>query len=106
MINLSIRYELHRSADISESHVKVENFFREYLQSVKRPADTRVKSGNFGHQVNSDIHLQTVEIQMRLMSRLIEILTVCLVNLFLQSGCCQLTGSSDFTLKWLLPVDW
>ena len=25
----------------------------------------RVKSGNFGHQVNSDIHLQTVEIQMR-----------------------------------------
>ena len=22
----------------------------------------RVKSGNFGHQVNSDIHLQTVEI--------------------------------------------
>ena len=24
----------------------------------------RVKSGNFGHQVNSDIHLQTVEIQM------------------------------------------
>ena len=25
----------------------------------------RVKSGNFGHQVNSDIHLQTVEIQIR-----------------------------------------
>ena len=25
----------------------------------------RVKSGNFGHQVNSDIHLHTVEIQMR-----------------------------------------
>ena len=24
-----------------------------------------VKSGDFGHQVNSDIHLQTVEIQMR-----------------------------------------
>ena len=24
-----------------------------------------VKSGNFGHQINSDIHLQTVEIQMR-----------------------------------------
>ena len=23
-----------------------------------------------------------------------------------RSGCCQLTGSSDFTLKWLLPVDW
>ena len=29
----------------------------------------RVKSGNFGHQVNSDIHLQTVEIQMRQPSR-------------------------------------
>ena len=25
----------------------------------------RVKPGNFGHQVNSDIHLQTDEIQMR-----------------------------------------
>ena len=43
----------------------------------------RVKSGKFGHQVNSDNHLQTVEIQMRrlLMSRLIRIFTVCLVNL-------------------------
>ena len=47
-----------------------------------------VKSGNFGHQVNSDIHLQTVEIQMRrlLMSRLIRIFTVCLVNLFFYSN--------------------
>ena len=26
---------------------------------------SRVKSGNFEHQVNSDTHLQTVEIQMR-----------------------------------------
>ena len=45
--------------------------------------DPRVK-GKFGHQVNSDIRLQTVEIQMRrlLMSRLIRIFTVCLVNLF------------------------
>ena len=44
----------------------------------------RVKSGKFGHQVNSDTHLQTVEIQMRrlLMSRLIRIFTVCFVNLF------------------------
>ena len=44
----------------------------------------RVKSGNFGHQVNSDTHLQIVEIQMRplLMSRLIRIFTVCLVNSF------------------------
>ena len=48
------------------------------------PGCYRVKSGNFGHQVNSNIHLQTVEIQMRrlLMSRLIRIFTVCLVNLF------------------------
>ena len=46
--------------------------------------NTRVKLGKFGHQVNSDTHLQTVEIQMRrlLMSRLIRIFTVCLVNLF------------------------
>ena len=43
----------------------------------------RVKSGKFGHQVNSDIHLQTVEIQM---SRLIRIFTVCLVNLFFYSN--------------------
>ena len=44
----------------------------------------RVKSGKFGHQVNSDTHLQTVEIQMRrlLTSRLISIFTVCFVNLF------------------------
>ena len=27
---------------------------------------SRVKSGNFGHQVNSDIHLQTVELQISL----------------------------------------
>ena len=39
----------------------------------------RVKSGNFGHKVNLDTHLQTVEIQMRrlLMSCLIRIFTVC-----------------------------
>ena len=44
----------------------------------------RVKSGNFGHQVNSDIQWQTVEILMRrfFMSRLIRISTVCLVNIF------------------------
>ena len=36
---------------------------------------TRVKLGNVGHLVNSDIHYQTVEIQMRrlLMSRLIRV---------------------------------
>ena len=48
----------------------------------------RVKSGNFGHQVNSDIRLQTVELQMRrlLKSRLIRIFTVCLVYLFSHSS--------------------
>ena len=36
---------------------------------------SRVKSSNFGHRVNNDIHLQTVEIQMRrlLMSLLLRI---------------------------------
>ena len=45
---------------------------------------TRVKSGNFGHQVNSDMHLQTDEILMRglLMRRLIKSFTVCLVILY------------------------
>ena len=44
----------------------------------------RVKAWYFGHQVNSDTHLQTVEIQMRrlLMSRLIRIFTVSLVDYF------------------------
>ena len=44
----------------------------------------RVKSGNFGHQVNSDIHLQTGKTLMRrlLMSRLIRIFTVCKNILF------------------------
>ena len=37
----------------------------------------RVTSGNFRHRVNSDIPLQTVEIQMRRL--LIRIFTVCLV---------------------------
>ena len=48
----------------------------------------RVNSGNFGHQINSDIRLQTVEIQMRrlLMSRLIRTFTVCLVNLCFHSS--------------------
>ena len=46
-----------------------------------------IKSGNLGHQANSDISLQTVEIQMRrlLMSRLIRIFTVFIVYLFLYS---------------------
>ena len=45
----------------------------------------KVKSGKFGHQVNSDTHLQIVLIQMRrlLMSRHIRSFTICLGNLFL-----------------------
>ena len=43
-----------------------------------------VKSGTFGHHVNLEIHLQTLEIQMRwvLMRRLIRVFTICFVNLF------------------------
>ena len=46
--------------------------------------NSRIKLCKFGHQVNSDKRLQTVEIQMRqlLMSRLIRIFTDCLVKLF------------------------
>ena len=74
---------------------------------------TSVKSGNFGHQVISDIHFQTVEIQMRrlLKSGLVRIFSVCLVNLFLipiievwnKQGRCPNLGDypnlPDFTLK-------
>ena len=43
-----------------------------------------VKSGNFGHHINSDIHLQTVENQIKrlLVSRLTRMFTVCLVKIF------------------------
>ena len=46
----------------------------------------RVKSGNFGQRAISDIHFQTVKIQMRrlIMSRLIWIFTVCLVFFLFQ----------------------
>ena len=53
--------------------------YKSLLLIVQCVCFTRVKSGNFVHQVNSDIHLQTVEIQMRRL--LIRIFTVCLVNL-------------------------
>ena len=58
-----------------------------HLYNTGQDGHARVKSGNFRHQVNSDIHLQTVEIQMRglLMSRLIRIYTVCLGTLFVYS---------------------
>ena len=65
MSYLSIKYKLVDGRQISRKY--------------KIHTNARVKSGNFGHQVNSDKHLQTVEI---LMSRLIRILTVCFVNLF------------------------
>ena len=42
---------------------------------------TRVKSGNFGQLVNSDIHLQSVEIQIR-QEASHQDFTVCLVHLF------------------------
>ena len=55
---------------------------------VKTVDDDRAKTGNLRHQVHSDIHLQTVEIQMRrlLMSRLIRTFTVCLLNLLFDSN--------------------
>ena len=61
-------------------HLRVQS----YLISTHVLVYIRVKSGNFGHQVNSDIHLQTVEIQMRRlhMSRLIRSFTFCLANYF------------------------
>ena len=37
--------------------------------------------GEMGHQVNTDIHLQTVEIQMRRLL-IIRIFTVCFLNIF------------------------
>ena len=50
-----------------------------YVCLFDQGACYRVKSGKVGHQVNSDTHLQTMEIQMR---QLLMISTVCLVNLF------------------------
>ena len=46
------------------------------LQKKEKKKKKKVKSGNFGHHINSDIHLETVTI------RLIRIFTVCLVNSF------------------------
>ena len=67
-----------------ESERDVHAFINSSMQCRHIPGMTvaivkgRVKSGKFGHQVNSDTHLQTVSI----MSRLIRIFTVCLGNLF------------------------
>ena len=60
----------------------------------------RVKSGNFRQRVNSDIHLQTVKIQMRrlIKSRLIRIFAVCLVNfLFNNSQIKETRSLSEFS---------
>ena len=82
--NIKITYEQHTCTYDTEIYaiirIKNQHF---HLPQMHRLL-TRVKSGKFGHRVNSDTHLQTVEIQMRrlLMSRLIRIFTVCLVKLF------------------------
>ena len=59
--------------DGDETHSHIVSFLMTWLNYF-----LWVKSVNCGHQVNSDIHLQTVEIQM---SRLIRIFSVCLVSL-------------------------
>ena len=66
------------------SHMLLFNYFSTYLCSISPATKAMVLSGKFGHQVNSDTHLQTVYIQMRrlLMSRLIRMFTVCLVIFF------------------------
>ena len=60
------------------------NLERKVVHTIFSVTNVTVRSDEFGHQVNSDTCLQTVEIQMRrlLMSRLKRIFTVCLVNLF------------------------
>ena len=76
---------LNQSTRSAKNYLNLIYWGRMYFDSVCKK--TRVKSGRFGHQVNSDTHLQTVSIQMRrllmrhqLMSRLIRIFTVCLVT--------------------------
>ena len=63
-----------------KTQFRVEFIIQEKGGYSSRALSVRVKSGNFGHEVNSDIHLQTLEIKMRrlLMSRLIRIFIVCL----------------------------
>ena len=67
------------SMDADKSHDQIFDVWLLEGMLVSKVILRRVKSGNFGHQVNSDIHLQTVKNQMRrlLMSRLIRIFTVC-----------------------------
>ena len=49
------------------------------IHLVRTSQTTRVKSGNLGQQVDSDINLQALKIQIR---RLIRIFDVCLVKSF------------------------
>ena len=85
-LDLLIRCRYSAYFQTTKTHAQMQDGFCAYTITTKiSEADSyRLKSGKFGHQVNSDIHLQTVEIRMRLllMSRLIRIFTVCLFNLF------------------------
>ena len=65
---------------LSDIQICEQLWLRQACTSACSESRNRVKSGNFGHQVKSDIHLQTVEIQMR---RLIRIFTVCYSIYFL-----------------------
>ena len=59
-------------------------------------------SGNFGQWVNSDIHLQTVKIQMSGMRRLlIRIFTDCLVNSFLFQWFSYEGNKIAVQIKWV-----
>ena len=58
----------------------------------------RVKLGSFGHQVNSDIHLQTVEIQMRYaVSSGFSLFAYLIYVLFQSSNMKRTTSLSEFS---------
>ena len=115
----SFRQNKKCSLTISHECVCSWNITMRFQVALER--DPRVKSGKFGHQVNSETYLQTVEIQMRrlLMSRLIRIFTVCWVNLVFISitelwyklgGCPNLAvrpNIAEFTLicSWYCTYD-
>ena len=92
IFQIGSRNEALRDGQTNKHNLCTEGITRQVYKYLKYKPHTkaivwydRVKSGNFGYHVNSNIHLQTVEIKMRrlLMSRLIRIYTVCLVNLSL-----------------------
>ena len=94
---------------VFRDHIVHYNWLKLNNMTCKMP-QVRVKSGNFGHQVNSDIHLQTVEIQMRrlLMSRPIRIFTVCLVYPFfipiIKIWLSEFSRLSEFTRLYPSPL--